>query len=236
MEPLRAFIRELVKRRVLRTAGIYLVAVWGVSQGAADLFPLFGASEDDVRLFILAALALLPAVVTLAWRYDITGQGVKRAPADVRPGRAVSPAAEETVSLSLDGAPRECVRIEVRDGAHDDFALQARDFVIGRDEGCAVRFEDLAVSRSHARVFHRDGRWMIRDLGSTNGTWLDGERMREACLPAACNVRVNEAGPALRLSLVSAEALRAGSAHGLGQTLRVRRRSRGRAGSPPHGA
>ena len=205
MKPIESFLKELVRRRVLRTAGLYLVAVWGVSQGAAELFPLFGASEDDVRLFIFGALALLPFVVLLSWRYDITGHGVRRDPEDARAMHRPVAEAEATLSVSLADLPVERVRIELRDGEGDDVALQVRDFVIGREQGCAVRFEDPTVSRNHARVDHVDGRWMIRDLGSTNGTFVDGRRIDEAPLPPSCRVRVNEAGPTLRLSLVSAE-------------------------------
>jgi len=200
---MRSFVGELVRRRVLRTAGLYLVAVWGVSQGAAELFPLFGASEDDVRLFIIAGLALLPIVVVLAWKYDITGQGVRRTAESVRSPRPVPPEAETTVSVSLSDLPAQRVQVQLRDGVRDEVAVQAREFVIGREYDCAVRFEDPAVSRHHARVFHRDGRWMIRDLGSTNGTWLDDARIQEAPLPQSCRIRVNEIGPTLQVSLVS---------------------------------
>jgi hypothetical protein len=226
LESIRTFFHELVRRRVLRTAGLYLVAVWGVSQGAAEIFPLFGASEDDVRLFIFAALALLPVVVVLSWMYDLTGHGPER---DAGPERAVArppAAAETTLSVSLADLPDEHVRIELRDGERDEVALQVRDFIIGREDGCAVRFEDPAVSRSHARVFHRGGRWRIRDLGSTNGTWLDGRRIREADLPGRCRVRVNEVGPTLYLALVSASEHPESAGLDVGRTLVARTRPR----------
>jgi pSer/pThr/pTyr-binding forkhead associated (FHA) protein len=35
------------------------------------------------------------------------------------------------------------------------------------------------VSRRHARVFYEDGTWTIEDIGSTNGTWLNGLRMEK---------------------------------------------------------
>jgi len=224
LNSIRTFFRELVRRRVLRTAGLYLVAVWGVSQGAAEIFPLFGASEDDVRLFIVGSLALLPFVVALSWMYDITGHGLKRDPADVREMHRPGPAAETTVSVSLADLPAERVKIELRDGVRDEVTVQAREFVIGREDGCAVRFEDPAVSRSHARVFHHGGRWIIRDLGSTNGTWLDGRRIREAELPERCRVRVNEVGPTLHLSLIPATEDAALAGLDVGRTLIARGR------------
>ncbi len=53
---------------------------------------------------------------------------------------------------------------------------------VGRDPSndCSFAVEDdLAVSAFHARLIPRDGRLWIRDLGSSNGTWLDGTRITE---------------------------------------------------------
>jgi len=53
------------------------------------------------------------------------------------------------------------------------------DVVIGRTEKADVRVDDQSASRRHAR-FYRDGhRWMIEDLGSRNGTLLNGKRLSE---------------------------------------------------------
>jgi DNA-binding NtrC family response regulator len=37
--------------------------------------------------------------------------------------------------------------------------------------------EDTKISRDHARIEHRDGKWWITDLGSRNGTWVQGQRV-----------------------------------------------------------
>ncbi len=49
---------------------------------------------------------------------------------------------------------------------------------IGRDaSACGLVINDEQVSRSHARVLRSDdGRWIVRDLGSANGTWLVGSK------------------------------------------------------------
>jgi hypothetical protein len=49
------------------------------------------------------------------------------------------------------------------------------ELVIGRDSDCDVALSDDSVSRRHARLVSRDGAWIIQDLGSTNGTLLNGE-------------------------------------------------------------
>ena len=48
-----------------------------------------------------------------------------------------------------------------------------REFVIGRDEGCALRIEDDSVSRRHARITGDDDGWRIEDLESANGTFIE---------------------------------------------------------------
>jgi hypothetical protein len=51
------------------------------------------------------------------------------------------------------------------------------EVTIGRAPGCGVRVEDTFASQLHARVFTREGRWYVEDLGSTNGTWLNRKRV-----------------------------------------------------------
>ena len=56
------------------------------------------------------------------------------------------------------------------------FALTG-EITIGRDAGCTVQIDgDTFVSSRHARVFVVDGQAMVEDLGSTNGTFVNGER------------------------------------------------------------
>lgn len=48
---------------------------------------------------------------------------------------------------------------------------------IGRAETCQVRLEDTYASLHHARISSRDGVWLIEDLGSTNGTYVNDHRI-----------------------------------------------------------
>lgn len=58
--------------------------------------------------------------------------------------------------------------------AGHSFALDG-ETTIGRGAGCGVSIDDAHISKLHARVSPRDGQWVVEDLGSTNGTVLDGE-------------------------------------------------------------
>lgn len=54
------------------------------------------------------------------------------------------------------------------------------EVTLGRSPGCAVPLEDDTFTSSiHARVFHRGGEFWLEDLGSTNGTWLNEERVND---------------------------------------------------------
>jgi hypothetical protein len=48
---------------------------------------------------------------------------------------------------------------------------------IGRDRGCDLVLRDPEISRRHAQLRFRDGRWILRDLDSTNGTFVNGVRV-----------------------------------------------------------
>jgi pSer/pThr/pTyr-binding forkhead associated (FHA) protein len=52
------------------------------------------------------------------------------------------------------------------------------EVTVGRSPGCAVPLDDDTFASSiHARVFRRSGELWLEDLGSTNGTWVNDERL-----------------------------------------------------------
>jgi hypothetical protein len=58
-------------------------------------------------------------------------------------------------------------------------------FTIGRDRECDLAIDDMTVSRLHARLERTSGGWQLTDLGSTNGTRVNGWRLRGAVLVRA---------------------------------------------------
>jgi pSer/pThr/pTyr-binding forkhead associated (FHA) protein len=54
--------------------------------------------------------------------------------------------------------------------------------VVGRKEDCDLRLEHKSVSKMHCVIVKTDGLLLLRDLGSTNGTRVNGQRVRRAAL------------------------------------------------------
>jgi hypothetical protein len=57
------------------------------------------------------------------------------------------------------------------------FPLEGDQLIIGRDAASGVAISDAEVSRKHARLNFQGGKFVIEDLGSTNGTFVNGQRL-----------------------------------------------------------
>lgn len=57
------------------------------------------------------------------------------------------------------------------------FSLEGDQLVIGRDSSSGVAINDAEVSRKHARMNFQGGKYVLEDLGSTNGTFVNGQRL-----------------------------------------------------------
>jgi hypothetical protein len=76
------------------------------------------------------------------------------------------------------------VSVLARLGAQYDLVLELAsgfDQVVGRDASADITVPDQTMSRRHARISHNaEGVW-LQDLGSTNGTWVNGHRLLDRC-------------------------------------------------------
>jgi pSer/pThr/pTyr-binding forkhead associated (FHA) protein len=57
------------------------------------------------------------------------------------------------------------------------FALEGDQLTIGRDSTNEITINDAEVSRRHARLTFQGGKFVLEDLGSTNGTFVNGQRL-----------------------------------------------------------
>ena len=71
------------------------------------------------------------------------------------------------------------------------FTLDVDETTIGRGREVQVRVEDVGISRAHSRIVRTmDGRFVLEDLGSTNGTFLGGERIERGELHSGDRLQV----------------------------------------------
>ena len=75
--------------------------------------------------------------------------------------------------------------------------------VVGRVWPADVVVDDASLSRTHARFTLRDGVVVLEDLGSTNGTWLNGERVTSASMRAEDEVRIGDVSVSLHVRPVA---------------------------------
>lgn len=76
------------------------------------------------------------------------------------------------------------------DGTDRRFSLdEGAELMIGVEASCSVRLASVDVSRAHAMITCQKGRVVVLDLGSTNGTFVNGKRVKETELRAGDTVR-----------------------------------------------
>jgi len=57
------------------------------------------------------------------------------------------------------------------------YSLLAPEIILGRGSGAHIVFEEQSISRQHARLTPHAQNWLLEDLGSTNGTYINGNRI-----------------------------------------------------------
>lgn len=84
--------------------------------------------------------------------------------------------------LAVEDRGTSGARLVVEPGADVGYAagtafLLRNDALIGRHPGSSIVLADTYISGEHARLTFHDGRWWVADLGSTNGTFVNGARV-----------------------------------------------------------
>lgn len=125
-------------------------------------------------------LVRVDAVLLARYRRDLDSQLADLPPALPPPAGLARRAARQLAELrirlrgataALSGRYRSSADALVLPASTD------RRLTIGRDLACDFTLANLSVSRWHARLHFEDGRWMLSDMGSTNGTRLNGWRV-----------------------------------------------------------
>jgi len=140
------------------------------------------------RLLVLVLMYLFLLALVLALLADArAAKSAARPPAAPVPPHPVTPsvpAPEPTAaSAPVPSAPAESspapelLHLELQSGTTPvtgrRYALYT-PLEIGRGTGCDISIPNRYVSTRHARIFPHEGRWLLEDLGSTNGTLVNG--------------------------------------------------------------
>ncbi len=72
------FFSERKRRNVYKVAVAYIIAGWAISQGIAQVFPVFDVPNWVIRLIVLFIIIGLPIALVLAWMFELTPQGIMR--------------------------------------------------------------------------------------------------------------------------------------------------------------
>jgi len=143
-----------------------------------------------IRLGFLAVLWLFVLTAISVMRSDLFG--TRSAPA--RPAQA---SAGKQPRAPKPAKPRKGTpgKLVVTEGslAGTKVSLTQAPVTIGRAPDSTVVLDDDYASSRHARLFPDNGRWLVEDLGSTNGTYLDRQRVNGPTLvPLGVPIRIGK--------------------------------------------
>jgi pSer/pThr/pTyr-binding forkhead associated (FHA) protein len=101
---------------------------------------------------------------------------------------------DDEVSVELDEVPEEIAVLVVKRGpqAGSRFALDSALTTAGRHPESDIFLDDITVSRRHAEIERRGEGYVVRDVGSLNGTYLNRERIEEAALENGDEVQIGK--------------------------------------------
>ncbi|MGD8322956.1 MAG: FHA domain-containing protein [Gammaproteobacteria bacterium] len=206
MGKISQFGKELLRRKVVRILGAYLIALWVLAQGFASLFPVLGIPNWVLLGLIVIGIAAIPVIAFFSWKYDIVPPHLVR---DIKDVAAENPALSWA---KLRHDPRDAGYVLLTWNDADGKSCERRFFQpvsIGRELTNDIELTDDRISRHHAVLWAEDGAWHVRDLDSGNGTFIGHSRVTgTATLPQSCDLRLHPNGPIVSVHVArSAETL-----------------------------
>lgn len=97
---------------------------------------------------------------------------------------------EETQALPMGSGP--ALVVSKGPDAGERFVLAGEIVTIGRDPASDIFLNDITVSRRHARIDRTDSGFVLGDVGSLNGTYVNGERIETHHLSAGDEVQIGK--------------------------------------------
>ena len=110
------------------------------------------------------------------------------------------PTATAVFTLPQSTVPRAILRVTDPDGRTRQVVIEARGLTIGRGEDNDLVTRDVRVSRHHGRIAGRRGTLVYEDLGSTNGSKVNGEPVTEVVLGAGDRLEVGDTALVLEVA------------------------------------
>ncbi|MDP9067738.1 MAG: FHA domain-containing protein [Actinomycetota bacterium] len=119
--------------------------------------------------------------VFLAVLYIFIARAVRAIYLELRPAAAAAPAPRRSAAQPTPaprGKNKSIRKAAVVEGDKKGRTFDlTNEFIIGRADKCHLVLDDSYVSQMHARIFPRDDSYLVEDLGSTNGTYLNRRRI-----------------------------------------------------------
>jgi pSer/pThr/pTyr-binding forkhead associated (FHA) protein len=146
-----------------------------------------------IRLAFLAVLWLFVIAAVGVVRTDLFGaQRRRRAQRKARPPRPAPPPAPRRSGRVSRSTPQQMV-VTAGPLAGKTFPLTDAQITIGRADDATLVLTDDYASTRHARIFPQDGQWIVEDLGSTNGTYLDRQKVTQPTpVPVGVPIRIGK--------------------------------------------
>ena len=152
-----------------------------------------------IRLAFLAVLWLFVIAAVGVVRTDLFGNAVqsrrqarKQRQARPRPVQPAKPPRPQRASKAGRSAPQQLL-VTAGVLAGTSLGLTDQQITIGRANDATLVLNDDYASTRHARLFPQDGQWIVEDLGSTNGTYLDRQKVTQPTpVPVGVPIRIGK--------------------------------------------
>ncbi len=148
-----------------------------------------------LRLAFLGALWLFIIITVIALRRDLMQPREARPATSARPPKAPRPAKPPKPAKAAKPAKHAKAgpALVVTEGplAQTVIPLGTAQITLGRAPDSTLVIDDDYASSRHARLYPSDDGWIVEDLGSTNGTWIDRTRITSpTVLPPGVPLRI----------------------------------------------